>query len=73
MHVRSKVVGHIEGDDLSPGPLGEVVELAGCDIVLVDEDKVIAVRTGLLVPEPDGMADFVGNCAVLKDTRNYLP
>ena len=65
MHVGPQVVGHVEGDDLAPRPLGEVVELAVRHVVAVDEDVLVPVRPGLLVPEADGVPHLVGDRPVL--------
>ena len=65
MHVRSKVIRYVECDDLSPCPFVKVVQLAGRDVVFVNEYVVVPVRSTLLVPEADGMSHFMSYRSVL--------
>ena len=39
----------------------ELVQFTGRDVVRDDDDKVLAIIPALFMPQPQGMANFVGN------------
>lgn len=65
VHIRAQVVGHVQCGDLAPGTWLKVVQLAIRDIGLVDVDIGVSIWTALLMPEADGMANFMCNGSIL--------
>lgn len=51
VHNRASVVGGSQVIDLGQGIFLEVVLHAGLDVVPIDDDIVVSVRTGLLMPK----------------------
>ena len=68
MHVRAEIVRQIESRDLSPRSRLKVVEFSVGDVVFVNNDVKVSVWTTLFMPESDGVADFVSDRAVLRNT-----
>ena len=69
MHHGSDVVLDIARVDIVPGVLVEVALEAVLDVVEVDGDVVVSVRSGLLVVEADGVADLVSDDTQLEEAR----
>ena len=69
VHHGSDVVLDIARVDIVPGILVEVALEAVLNVVEVDGDVVVSVRSGLLVVEADGVADLVSDYSQLEETR----
>ena len=67
VHDGADVVLDIACRHLVPRILLEVALVAGQDVLEVNGDVVVSVRSGLLVVETDGVADLVSDDSQLKE------
>ena len=67
MHDGADIVLDIACRHLVPRILLEVALVAGQDVLEVNGDVVVSVRSGLLVVETDGVADLVSDDSQLRE------